>query len=76
MDTGACVNVISGRLLDQLGLRPKLKLYQGKARTVDGSPLAIEGTVNVRTQVGNVDTTVRYLVAEAIEVPVILAWVS
>ena len=72
VDTGACVNVISGRLLDQLGLRQKLELYQGKARTVDGSPLAIEGTVNVRTQVGNVDTTVRYLVAEAIEVPVIL----
>ena len=73
VDTGACVNVISGKLLDQLGFRPKLELYQGKARTVDGSPLAIEGTVKLRTQVGNVDTTVvKYLVAEAIEVPVIV----
>ena len=46
VQTGECVNVISGKLLDQLGFRPKLELYQGKARTVDDSPLAIEGTVN------------------------------
>ena len=72
VDTGACVNVISGKLLDQLGFRPKLELYQGKARTVDNSPLAIEGMVKLRTKVGNVDTTVEYLVAEANEVPLIL----
>ena len=59
VDTGACVNVISGKLWDQLGFRSKLELYQGKARTVDGSLLAIEGTVKLRTQVGNVDTTVK-----------------
>ena len=72
VNTGACVNVLSHSFVKHFGCLHLLEPHSGQARTVDGSPLDIEGTRKERMQVGDVETTVEYLVAQSIQVVVIL----
>ena len=72
VDTRACVKVLSVSFVRDIGCMHLLEPYSGHARTVDGSPLDIEGTIKTWMQVGDVVRTVDYLVAQLIQIPAIL----